>query len=152
MKNIIFIVLLITAEFCFSQQNPLYLDNLPKSTKFEFMSETDLNVSNGNKSEFYLAKIDSSSSVFYIITQGLPDCSVVSNQFDGFDIYEKLKIEGFQRIVHIRKAGEIFKVYYVNNQNENEKLVVSTSISDGHDDLSTLKIAYTFYWNNLLKN
>lgn len=149
-KTITFIFLLYSS-ILFSQQNPLYLDNLPRETTFKFIGETDLHVSKDYKSEFYLAKISEGSTIFYIITQGLADCAIIANQFEGYDIYEKLKEEGFQRIVHIRKVGDKFKVHYVNGENENEKLVFTSSTVDDEEGANVMKIAYTFYWNNLLK-
>lgn len=134
----------------FSQQNPFHLDDLPKSTKFEFVAEVDLHVSN-YKTEFYFANIDSETSLSYIITQNLPDCLVASNQFEGLDIYKKLTKGGYERIIHIRKAGENFKVFYINQKNENDKLVMTAEESEGHNSMTVMKIAYTLYWNNVSK-
>jgi hypothetical protein len=148
-KNIItFIFILFVISTSFSQQNPFNLDNLPSSTKFEFVSEVDLHVTN-YKSELYFANINSETTLSYIITQNLPDCLIVTNQFDGLDIYKKLTKGGFERIVHIRKAGETFKVFYINKDNENDKLVLTASVSEGHNSISVMKIAYTLYWNNV---
>ena len=151
MKKNILITFLIFSELVFCQQQPLYLEDLPRSTTFEFVAEAELYVSKKYKSELYFAIIDPNTTVFYIITQNLPDCAIISNQFGGLDIYKKLKTGGFQRIVHIRKVGENFKVHYVNEENENEKLILTASAADGHDDGSVMKLAYTFYWNSLLK-
>lgn len=136
----------------FSQQQPQYLEDLPRSTTFEFVGEAELYVSENHKSEFYLAKIDANTTIFYLITQDVPDCAITNNQFGGHDIYKKNIEGGFQRIIHIRQVGEKYKIHYVGKQNENEKLMATASISDGHDLTSAMKIGYTLYWNDFFKN
>lgn len=142
------IVLLISSVKSFGQQNPQFLEDLPRSTTFEFLSESDLYVSETHNTELYLAKIDANTTVIYLITQDIPDCAVIPNPFSGYDIYKKNINEGFQRIIHIRKAGENFKIHYVGKNNENEKLIATASISDGHNLTSAMKIGYTLYWND----
>ena len=109
-------------------------------------------VSATHKTELYLAKINANTTVFYLITQDLPDCLVISNQFDGNDIYKKILSGGYQRIVHIRKAGENYKIHYVGKYNENEKLAASASIADGHHLTSAMQVGYTLYWNDINKD
>lgn len=150
-KNIIPLILFVLVfTSSFSQQNPFQLDDLPSSTKFEFMTEQDLYISD-YKSEFYYANINSETFFPYIITQNIPDCLIATNQFYGMDIYKKLTKGGYERIVHIRKAGEIFKVFYVNKNNENDKLVITANVSEVQNSITVVKIAYALYWNEIFQ-
>ncbi len=146
-KRLILILFFVTINI-YSQQNPKFLDDLPTNAKYEFVGEKDLHISN-YKTEIYFVNITSNTTLTYLSTQGLPDCVMGQNKFQGLDIYKKLKSGGFERIIHIRKVGEIFKVFYVNNENENGKLVLTTEISEGNDSVTTSLLAYSFYFNNL---
>jgi hypothetical protein len=146
-----FITLIISIFFTqniYSQNNPKYLPNLPENATYELIGENELHVSN-YKTEVYFVKINSNTTLTYLSTQGLPDCLVGENKFEGLDIYKKMKSGGYERIIHIRKVGEIFKVFYVNYENENGNIMLTTKISDGNNKSSTSLIAYSFYFNSL---
>lgn len=150
MKNIFSFILVVTFNlFCFGQnQNPKYVQALPISTGYEYIGHKDLHVGKEG-SELFFANIDSNTSLGYIKTKDFPDCLLAVNQFGGNDIYKKLNSGKFQRIIHVKNISGSFKVYYVDDDNNISKLVLSTEESNGSNSYSATLLGYTFYWNNL---
>ncbi len=122
---------------------PQYFEPLPLNTKFEYIKTIE-GFDKKNETEIYKFEIEGMVYA-YLKTNGYPDCLIVlTNSFEGGELYKKIENNSFQHIVECRKLKDSYSGYLVDEDNESTKLVTMNE-SEGNM-IDVLITCYAYYF------
>lgn len=125
------------------------MDSLPTTVSYKFISNVKL--FENSETDLYEFSVGDDTYFIKITTDNLPDVvMVLTNAYNGGELYRELDDNSYQRVVECRKNGNDYGIYLVDEFNNSEKLLSVTE--EDATVIDALLIGYRFYWSNFRKN